>query len=132
MKATLIEARVSLEAMRAGVGQERTRLEVERRELETVRRRRVLAEGIGDAETVKVASRFERHHEERVTVFARKVDAQEAELVLVEREVAEMTAELREVLQGRATSVSDPTSGAHAADIDAELRLAALKRRMGK
>ena len=37
-----------------------------------------------------------------------------------------------EVLQGRAASVSDPTSGAHAADIDAELRLAALKRRMGK
>ena len=145
MKATLVEARVSLDAMRSGLGEARTRLEGERRELETVRRRRVLAEGIGDAETVRVAARFEQHHEERVTVFTRKVGAQEAELALVEREVAEMTAELRLVLHGgsgQAPSVapSDPTgngttsatNSAHAADFDAELRLAALKRRMGK
>ena len=144
MKATLVEARVSLDAMRSGLSEARARLDVERRELETVRRRRVLAEGIGDAETVRVATRFEQHHEERVTVFTRKVGAQEAELALVEREVAEMTAELRLVLHGGAgqapSAPSDPTgnattsapNSAHAADFDAELRLAALKRRMGK
>jgi hypothetical protein len=141
MKATLVHARVSVDAMRTGLGETRMRLEVERRELETVRRRRVLAEGIGDAETVRVATRFERQHEERVTVFARKVDVQEAELALADREVAEMTAELRHVLQGQAAPAA-PTpaapaselgpSGAHAAEFDAELLLAALKRRMGK
>jgi hypothetical protein len=136
MKATLVQARVSLDAMRTGLSEERARLEVERRELETVRRRRVLAEGIGDGETVRVASRFERQHDERVTVYTRKVEVQEAELALVEREVAEMTAELRQVIDGRAGSAPPaagaPMSGAHAAEFDAELRLAALKRRMGK
>jgi hypothetical protein len=141
MKATLVHARVSLDAMRTALGETRMQLEVERRELETVRRRRVLAEGINDGETVRVAIRFEKHHEERVTVFGRKADAQEAELALADREVAEMAAELRQVLQGQvppsatgsATPPSDRSpSGGHAAEFDAELRLAALKRRMGK
>lgn len=134
MKATLVEARVSLEAMRAGVGQTRTRLEAERRELETVRRRRVLAEGIGDGETVRVAMRFERQHEERAAVYAQKVQAQEAELALVEREVAEMTVELRLVMAGAGEALGGaaPAPDPQAAPFDAELQLAALKRRMGK
>jgi hypothetical protein len=128
MKATLVEARVSLDAMRSGLGEVRTRLEVERRELETVRRRRALAEGIGDAETVRVAMRFERQHEDRAAVYAQKVQAQEAELALVEREVAEMTVELRQVMAGGGEAAPDP----QAAPFDADLQLAALKRRMGK
>jgi hypothetical protein len=120
--------------MRTGVVDARARLEAERRELETVRRRRVLAEGIRDVETVRVASRFEGLHEERVTVFAQKVQVQEAELALVEREVAEMTAELRQVMlgvPGGAPSAASPSAG-QAAEFDADLQLAALKRRMGK
>jgi hypothetical protein len=135
MKATLVEARVSLDAMRGGLQEARVRLEGERRELETVRRRRTMAEGIGDAETVRVATRFERHHEERVTVFAQKVTAQEAELALVEREVGEMTAELRLAMHGVNPPGPDgpsSASNAQAATFDADMRLAALKRRMGK
>jgi hypothetical protein len=85
---------------------------------------------IGDAETVAVAERFERHHEERCTVLAKKCEAQEAELSLAEREIVEMTAELKYAMSG-----ATPPPGAStpdAADMDAELRLADLKRRMGK
>jgi hypothetical protein len=149
MKATLVEARVGLDTMRASLADLRGRLEREQRELDTVRRRRALADGIGDAETVRVARHFEHQHEERVTVLGRRVEVQEAELALAEREVAEMTDELRAVLGGAAPGRS-PAPGAarsaddhapgrgsdshdpHAAEIDAELRLAALKRRMGQ
>jgi hypothetical protein len=136
MKSTLVHARMSLDAMRTGLVEARGRLEVERRELETVRRRRLLAEGIGDAETVRVASRFEGLHGDRVTVLAQKVQVQEAELALVEREVAEMTVEWQQVMLGAtgglgsAPRASDGSG--HAAEFDADMQLAALKRRMGK
>jgi hypothetical protein len=132
MKATLVDARVSLDAMRTGLEEARVRVDSERRELETVRRRRAMAEGIGDAETVRVATRFERHHEERVTVYARKFEAQQAELVLVEREVTEMTAEYKLVMHGANPGSPPSATDARAADFDADMQLAALKRRMGK
>jgi hypothetical protein len=137
MKATLVEARVSVGAMRDGVAEIRARLEVERRELDTVRRRKALALGIRDMETVTVAERFERQHDERVGVLARKLDAQEAELALAEREVGEMAGELKLAMAGvmphqTPPGLDDAGSASHAAEIDAELRLAALKRRMGK
>jgi hypothetical protein len=142
MKATLVEARVSLSAMRDGVTDVRARLEHERVQLATVRRRKQLAVNIRDAETVTVAERFERLHDEHCGVLTKKLEAQEAELALAEREVAEMAAELKLAIAGvmpgspssaaAANAVSDAHSSAHAAEIDAELRLAALKRRLGK
>jgi hypothetical protein len=144
MKETLVQARVGIGEMRDGLGEVRKRLAYERSELSTCVRRKELALGIGDAETVSVAERFERYHQERVTVLERKCGAQEAELVLAEREVAEMTVELKYATSGAGASGSGtssppgaPTasgseSSSHAAEMDAELRLAALKRRMGK
>lgn len=137
MKETLVHARVSVGAMREGLAEVRAQLEREEKELATCRRRKQLALGIANAETVAVAERFERLHVDRVAVLTRKRDAQEAELALAEREVAEMTAELRLAAAGvnpDAATRRDATSAhsAQAADMDAEMRLAALKRRMGK
>jgi hypothetical protein len=162
MKQTLVTARLGLDDLRAGVAATRARLEVERRELETVRRRKGLAAGISDAETVALAEKYEKHHAERVEVYVRKLEAQEAELVIAEREVAEMAAELKGAMLGTAmpgsTSGADARAAAAAADeaagdasgiaaeldalgrararserdADAERRLAELKRRMGK
>jgi phage shock protein A len=108
MKDTLVQARLGVEDLRGGVAQTRTRLAAERRELDTVRRRKGLADGIGDRETVSVAERFERHYAERVEVLERKLAAQEGELAVVEREVAEMTEELRRAVAG----ISPPGGGA--------------------
>lgn len=161
MKQTLVTARMGLDDLRGGVKLTRERLAVERHQLETMRRRKGLAAGINDAETVALAEKYEAHHAERIAVLARKLEAQEAELVIVEREVAEMTAELKSASVG-AGSGAGPSIEKEAADraeraasgdasrlaedldaigrararadrdADAARKLEELKRRMGK
>jgi hypothetical protein len=161
MKQTLVTARMGLDDLRGGVQITRKRLEAEQRELETMRRRKGLAAGINDAETVALAEKYETHHAERVAVLARKLEAQEAELAIAERDVAEMTTELKNAVAGVGGSAANAfapeaaaaeadaivNDGARVAeeidslgraakrsarDADAEARLAELKRRMGK
>jgi hypothetical protein len=160
MKQTLVAARMGLDDLRGGVKTTRARLDAEQRELETMRRRKGLAAGINDAETVALAEKYETHHAERVAVLTRKLDAQEAELAIAERDVAEMTLELKNAVAGVSGAPGPSTADAAAAeadaivndggnvaqeidalgraakraarDDDAERRLAELKRRMGK
>jgi hypothetical protein len=160
MKQTLVTARLGLDDLRAGPRTTRQRLDAERRELETMRRRKGQAAGINDAETLALAEKYEAHHAERVEVLTRKLDAQEAELAIAERDVAEMTAELKRAMLGvpgggtasirdeaaaETEAVIDDSRGVaaeldsigrararEARDADAEQRLAELKRRMGK
>lgn len=157
MKDTLVQARIGLEDMRAGLTTAKQRFAVEQTELETVRRRKQLAEGINDKETVDLAVKYEQMHAERVDVLRRKIEAQEAELALAEREVGTMTAELRQVLagaplpQGAAPAASDAELGLgdntslkdeidslgrsrarQDREAEADRRLEELKRRMGK
>src|SRR4051812_41196879 len=100
MKDTLVQARMGLDDLRDGLEQARKRLATEERELETVRRRKTLAEGISDQETVGIAAKYEEMHAQRVDVLRQKVSAQEAELALAEQDVAQMSAELKAVLSG--------------------------------
>lgn len=162
MKQTLVTARLGLDDLRAGVATTRQRLDAEQRELETMRRRKGLAAGISDAETMALAAKYEMHHAERVAVYARKLDAQEAELAIAERDVAGMAAELKGAMLGTSAAGGDSGADARAAaaaadeaahvasgvaaeldamgrararserDADADRRLAELKRRMGK
>jgi hypothetical protein len=122
MKETLVQARMGLDDMRAGLETSKKRLAAEENELETVRRRKKLAEGINDAATVEIATKYEQMHLERVDVVKRKVAAQEGELGLAERDVAQMTAELKAVVSGadpRAASAIDAAAAAAAAEADA-------------
>jgi hypothetical protein len=160
MKDTLVRGRLALDDLREGVAATRKRLDRERHELETVVRRKGLAEGIGDQETVVIATRFETQHAERVAVLERKLEAQESELALAERELAEMTQQYRAAAAGVGSGMPPgavPPAGAasdeiddarvtlereiagldrarrrEAVEADAEARLAELKRRMGK
>jgi hypothetical protein len=158
MKDTLVTARLGVDDLRRGVTVTRQRLDAERRELETMRRRKGYAQGIDDGETVALAEKYEAHHAERVAVLERKLDAQEAELAIAEREVAQMTTELKQATLGvpGAPSVNEASAAevdealnessniaseldamgrARARserEADAEQRLAELKRRMGK
>jgi hypothetical protein len=159
MKQTLVTARLGLDDLRGGVAITRQRLDVERRELETMRRRKGLAAGIKDAETVALAEKYEAHHAERLAVLTRKLEAQEAELMIAERDVEEMNAEFKSAMLGatppgtplgrEAAAAADAAAGdgSHVAEeidamgrararsereADAERRLAELKRRMGK
>src|SRR3954468_20021149 len=80
MRDTLVQAKVGLQDLRDALAQAKRRLEAERRELDTVQRRKRLAEQINDAETVRLAGQYEQMHVERVAVLERKVEAQESEL----------------------------------------------------
>src|SRR3954469_19983641 len=100
MRDTLVQARVGLQDLRDGLAQSKRRLELERRELDTVQRRKRLAEQINDAETVRLAGQYEQMHVERVAVLERKLEAQESELALAERDVAQMMTELRQAASG--------------------------------
>jgi hypothetical protein len=149
MKATLVRARLALEDMRSGVREARQRLEAEEWELATVRRRKGLAEGIGDTETVAVAERFESLHAERVAVLRRKLAANEEELALAERELSEMGAQFKAALAdvgsglGNAPTAESLELGLElealqraqrraTMEAEARARLEDLKRQMGK
>ena len=157
MKETLVQARLALDDLREGVEVTKKRVERERMELETIRRRKGLAQGVGDAETVAVAERFESQQAQRLAVLEQKLGAQESELALVEHDVAEMKEQLRAAMAGvgsgmRAGTVDamrdpldDEKAGLEgqlndlkraerrqAANADADAALAELKKRMGR
>jgi hypothetical protein len=110
MRETLVQARMGLDDLRKGVEETRARLARERKELDTVRRRKQLALGINDAETVSIAERYEKQHAERASILERKLETQEAELVMVEREVGEMNAEFKLAAAGATPGVSAGTA----------------------
>ncbi len=95
MREAVIEAKTSISKMRDGVAATRKRLDAERKSLDDAERRGRMATEIGDQETATVAAEFAGKHREKVAVLERKLAAQEAELALGEREVAEMTASLK-------------------------------------
>ena len=155
MKDTLVQARLAMDDLREGVEATRKRVTREQLELETIRRRKGLAQGVGDAETVVVAERFEAQHAERLAVLEQKLAAQEDELALVERDVAEMKEQLKAALAGvgagmrTGTVTADPLDDGRSeveqqlndlkraerrasADATADAALAELKKRMGR
>ena len=159
MKQTLVQAKMGVDDLRGGVAITRQRLDADTRELETMRRRKVAALAINDAETVALAEKYENIHAERADVLRRKLEVQETELGMVEREVAEMTAELKQAVTGagsaagtigddaraEADAVLDHGEGVAdeidalsragrrtAREAEADQKLAELKRRMGK
>lgn len=108
MKQTLVQARMSIDEMRDGIGSTQRKLERENRELATVKRRKELALKINDAETVKVAEKYEQQLQERVTVLEQKVAAQARELELAEREVEDMKKEIRAAMAGGTPGMNIP------------------------
>ena len=112
MRETLVQARMGLDDLRKGVDETRARLTRERTELETVRRRKQLAVDIKDQETVTIAERYEKQHAERAALLERKLETQEAELAMVEREIGEMNAEFKLAAAGANPGVSAGTGDA--------------------
>jgi hypothetical protein len=155
MREALVDAKVGLSQSRAARDAVSAQLARERAELATVQRRGQLAAGINDTETVRLANEYERKHSERIVVLEGKLAALEQEVALVERETAEMSAQLKNLVGGGEASASSsaPAAGGEdsadtsdlseldslrrsadrsAREADAENRLADLKRRMGK
>jgi hypothetical protein len=161
MKSALVSAKLGAEDLREGVDITRRKLITEREQLATVQRRKALAEGINDAETIALAVKYEQQYGEHVAVLERKLEAQEAEAELAEREFGEMMSQLKAAnagvgsninpAGGRPREISDEELGLpddsklhseldnlaranrrSAADADADAKLAELKKRMGQ
>jgi multidrug resistance efflux pump len=156
MRETLVQAKVGLSEMRQALEKARLRLANEERELETLRRRRELAQKINDLETVNVANRYEATHAERVDLLRKKVAVQEDEVRMAEADVETMNADLKSAMLGTgeyaphvpptAAPGTDDDRAPLASEIDAlgrarkraerdaeaDARLEELKRRMGK
>jgi len=100
MKDALVHARMALQDLGEGIAITDRRLGEERRELDTVTRRRDLAARINDTQTVSVADRFVAQHAERVRVLEQKHVAQVDELALAQREYDDMARELKHTMAG--------------------------------
>ena len=159
LREAVIEMRAGLGAMRDALARTEHELAAERRQHEDAVRRRALAAGIGDTETVDVAARFAARHQERVGVLERKLAVQQDELAMAERELEELTSRYRAAAAGRPGGTPESiqrawrdiaAAGGNRPDLDlegdllkaeadrklheaaVEAQLAQLKRKLGK
>lgn len=143
MKRALVAAKLGVEDLEQGVEVTRRKLDVERQGLETVTRRKALAAGINDAETVTIAEKYEAQHVERIAVLERKLEAQEAEAALARRDYDEMLTQLKAASAGAGSvGAGGGAAGAGQMPSDEELglrddaplnaELDALKRRAAR
>lgn len=103
MRDALLEAKVGLTRMKEALTASERELAAERKQLEDAERRGRLASALPDQETVRVAEMFAARHRERIEVLVRKVAVQRDELVLTQREIEEMAAEVRKAGSGGAS-----------------------------
>jgi hypothetical protein len=153
MRDAVIEASAGLQGMRQDLEETEKRLLVERKRLQDAERRGRMAAEIDDAETVRIAEEFASKHRERVAVLEDKLQAQRAELDLAQRELEGMKAQLKQAAgSGRVetawreiesaggvrpeTDLKDELLQSQldraAREAEAEARLNALKKKMGK
>jgi hypothetical protein len=103
MRDALIEAKVGLTRMNDALAASELELAAERKQLDDAERRGRLASAVPDQETVRVAELFAARHRERIEVLVRKIAVQRDELVLAQREIEEMAAEVRKAGSGSAS-----------------------------
>lgn len=96
----LIDLRIGLDDLRRGHAATERELSAEREQLAAAERRGQLAEGIQDAETIRIAAEFSARHRERVDVLERKLAVQRDEVTMAEREAAALLERLKQARQG--------------------------------
>jgi len=128
LREAVVEAKVAVGTMRDALAASQRELESERKQLTDAERRGRLAAEVPDPETVAVAERFAVRHRERIAVLERKLPVQADEVAMAEREVAEMTAQLREAQQGRLPDVAPPIEHDLAAERESDLMAARAQR----
>lgn len=112
MREAVVEQKAGVRLMQEELVKAEQLLAANKAELETAQRRRELAAGINDAETVAVAEKYIAKLQERVGVFENKVGAQRQELALAERDLTEMTAQLQEAARRNPAIASERSQNA--------------------
>ena len=101
MRSEVVEAQARVRELEAQITRATAEAEREKAEAETARRRGKMAEGIGDAETAKVALEYAAAREERQRVLEQKAAAMKQELAIRAREVEEMLVKVKEAQASR-------------------------------
>jgi hypothetical protein len=113
MQEAVVDAKAALVEMREQLADTERLLERERGQLEDAERRGKMAEGIDDDETTRIAEEYATKHREKAAVLARKLEAQQAELALAEREFAVMREQFKKVrVQAAGGEISDRVESA--------------------
>ena len=113
MHEAVVEAKAALMEMREQLADTQEVLERERQQLGDAERRGKMAESIEDDETARVAEEFAAKHREKTAVLIRKLEAQQAELHLAQREFAVMREQLNQVRnQAAGGEISDRVESA--------------------
>jgi hypothetical protein len=103
LREAILEMRLGVDTMRRALTATEQEIAAERKMLADAERRGKLAAMVPDPETVQVAERYVRRHQERVAVLERKLSVQRDELVMAERELAEMTSQAKQANAGQAS-----------------------------
>ncbi len=141
LRDAVIEMRTGLGVMRDALVRTEQELASERTQHADAVRRRDLAAGIGDEETVDVAERFAARHQARSDMLERKLAVQRDELALAERELDELMTQYGAAARGQSTGTPDSSERAWrdiaaaggnrpGVDLDAELEQAAERRKL--
>jgi hypothetical protein len=142
----LVDLKVGLDDLRRALSGSEEELGTERRRLEDAERRGRLAQGIGDQDTVAIATQFSEKHRVRIELLERKVAVQKDELRLAEVEYEDLSNRFRSARQGvpptEAEAPAAPSleesellrsridTKARQAAVEAQLEM--LKKKMGK
>lgn len=100
LHAALLEMKVALVNLREALVATEAGLRSERRQLDDAERRGRLAAQLPDPDTVLVAEQFATRHRERAAMLEKKLQLQQEELALAERDLEQLTAEYRRTRQG--------------------------------
>ncbi|HEY2824655.1 MAG TPA: hypothetical protein VGI83_03830 [Gemmatimonadales bacterium] len=112
MREAAVEARSAVDLMKRDLALVEKQLAAEREQLADVVRRGDQARQINDTETVEVAERFQAKHAEKIGVLERKAEAQRAELVLAEKELGEIVAQLKAIKESAPADANAKIEGA--------------------
>ncbi len=108
LHAALVEFKVVVGQHRDALSKAERELVVERQQETDAERRGRLAAGIGDAETVRIATEYTSRHRERVILLERKVGVIRDELAYAEREYETLAARYKAVRDGLPGAGSGP------------------------
>ncbi|HUG26951.1 MAG TPA: hypothetical protein VMK53_01540 [Gemmatimonadales bacterium] len=125
MHDAMVEIKVALSNLSDALVKTERELASERTQLADAERRGRLATAAGDEETVGVAARFVTRHTERVAVLERRLAVQQDEMMLLERDYAELSESYRMARRG-----IPPTSQPRVTEADLELPDVAAEREL--
>lgn len=138
LREALVEFKVGIGQLREALVPTEQQLAARRRDAVDYQRRRDLAAGIGDQETVDIAEDFLRQVREKIDLLERKLLVQRDELHLAEREYQVTHARYQAARQGlqfpdeSREQSHDPVIDQQARDAAVEAQLAHLKQKLNR